>query len=91
MPPADFVHPRIGLDVALEVDVGALPYGRCGVQIAAQLQRDDGHVWWSGMVSGGGIKYIWLLCMGHTLVNTKLSANEVLVPRAMCCVPVTYN
>lgn len=35
--------PGVRLDVALEVDVHALPEG-AGVEGAAQLQRHDGHV-----------------------------------------------
>lgn len=44
MPPAHFVHPRIRFDVAFEVDVRTLAHRRCRVQIAAQLQRHDRHV-----------------------------------------------
>lgn len=44
MEPDDLRDPRVRLDVALEVDVHALPEG-AGVEGAAQLQRHDGHVY----------------------------------------------
>lgn len=44
MPPADAVDPGVSFDVALEVDVDAFP-DRAGVQVAAQLQDHQWHVW----------------------------------------------
>lgn len=41
--PGYLCDPGVRLDVALEVDVHALPEG-AGVEGAAQLQRHDGHV-----------------------------------------------
>lgn len=44
MPPADAVDPGVSFDIALEVDVDAFP-DRAGVQVAAQLQDHQRHIW----------------------------------------------
>lgn len=48
LPPADFVHPRIGFNVALKVDVGALLDARTVARlIGAKLQCHDRNVYMS--------------------------------------------
>jgi hypothetical protein len=48
LPPADFIHPRIGFNVALKVDVGALLDARTVARlIGAKLQCHDRNVYMS--------------------------------------------